>query len=687
MIPPTPRQDLVETIHGTSVADPYRWLEDGSDPEVRAWVDAQRALARDHLDGLGHRDRWRSTIDRLASLPIVVAAVARGGILVTLERPAGAEQSRLTVRRADAGSASASDARVLVDPVADGDTTSAIDWFHPSPDGALVAYGTSEGGTERSVLRVVRTVDGDHLDVEIPETRACSLAWEPDASGFVYTRYPAGDEYHRTVHRHVLGSDPAVDEVVWEAAPTPQTWASVDLSPDGRHLVVTAMVSWSHDDVHVLDRATSTWRTIVSGIEARHHVAFAPSGRLLATTTLDAPNGRLVEIPLDEVDAGPARWRMIVAERDVVLGSPVPVGDRVLVTATRRAVDTLEVHRLDHDDGGASAQGTVGGLGVVTVDALTADPTTGRVFTVTSGFTAPAAIAEVGRITSRPALVRFDGEIPDIPALVVDERDAVSTDGATVGMFVIRGAHDADAAGPRPTILTGYGGFAISSTPSFSPLIAAWCAAGGTYVVAGLRGGLEHGEAWHRAGMRAAKQQVFDDFAAVADRLVDDGVTTSGQLAIAGGSNGGLLVGAAMTQRPDAYAAVWCAVPLLDMIRFPRFLIARLWTDEYGDPDVAEEFAWLRAYSPYHRVRPDTCYPATLLTCAEGDTRVDPLHARKMAAALQGASSCLDRAPVLLLQEGRAGHGVGKPRAMRVDEYVDVATFFSDRLGGPVPGT
>ena len=242
------------------------------------------------------------------------------------------------------------------------------------------------------------------------------------------------------------------------------------------------------------------------------------------------------------------------------------------------------------------------------------------------------------------------------------------------------------APGPDvPLILNGYGGFAITETPVWSPQIAAWCAAGGVYAIAGLRGGLEEGEAWHHAGRREHKQNVFDDFHAAADWLVAEGLAGRERLAILGRSNGGLLVGAALTQRPDLCRAVWCGVPLLDMIRFPQFLIARLWTDEYGDPDVAEDFAWLHAYSPYHHVVEGTAYPATLFSTAEGDTRVDPLHARKMAALLQAASSGQDERPILLYQEGRAGHGVGKPVAKRADELADGLTFLAWQVGLVVP--
>jgi prolyl oligopeptidase len=305
-------------------------------------------------------------------------------------------------------------------------------------------------------------------------------------------------------------------------------------------------------------------------------------------------------------------------------------------------------------------------------------------FVTLESFTQPA---EVLRWTPREGLVAWGSSVAlpiDPDGFVVARETYRSVDGTPIGLFLV---HRRDVApGPdTPCILNGYGGFAVTETPVWSAFVAAWCEAGGLFALAGLRGGYEEGEAWHQAGRREHKQNVFDDFHAAADHLVATGRTSRERLAVRGGSNGGLLVGAALTQRPDLVRAVHCAVPLLDMVRFPQFLIARLWTDEYGDPDVAEEFGWLHAYSPYHQVTPGTCYPATLFTCAEGDSRVDPLHARKMAAHLQHASACQDERPVLLAQESRAGHGVGKPLGKQADEAADVLAFFGWQLGGPDP--
>jgi prolyl oligopeptidase len=664
---------VVDILHGVPVADPYRWLEDGDDAEVRRWVDEQNAYTRAALDGRPDRPWWHERLVGLMQLPVVMAAQVRGDHLFCLERPAGAEQFLLTRRSAHDPAAAPV---VLLDPAAGvADAANAIDWFEASSGGSLIAVGTSEGGTEHSTLRVLDATDGRDLGEAIPDTRACSVAWEPDGSGFVYTRYPEGDEYHRTVHHHRLGADWSDDPVVWAEHPDPQAWPDVTMSPDGRWLLVHVLVGWARFDVHLLDRRTDVWSTLIAGVEATSEFAFAADGTsLVGVTTVGAPKGRLVRVPSGITD--PAEWHTLVPEGDGVLAQATVCGSDVLLVSTQRAVD--RILRYDAD---GRAQGSVDGLAeVIAVAGLAADRETGRAFAVVDSFDAPTSLWRVA--PGGPAARWFpaEDEVAAVPSLAVSQVIYPSADGTTVGLFVIH-CDDVRPGPDVPLILNGYGGFAIAETPVWSPQIGAWCAAGGGYAIAGLRGGLEEGEAWHHAGRREHKQNVFDDFHAAADWLVDQQLVTRDRLAILGRSNGGLLVGAALTQRPDLCRAVWCGVPLLDMIRFPQFLIARLWTDEYGDADIAEEFAWLHAYSPYHHVVDGTAYPAALFTTAEGDTRVDPLHARKMAALLQLASSGQDERPILLYQEGRAGHGVGKPVAKRADELADGLTFLAWQVG------
>jgi prolyl oligopeptidase len=682
-VPPTRREDVVDTQHGVAVADPYRWLEDGDDPEVGAWVAAQNELTRSHLE-VPARGSWHERLVALMELPVLQHAVLRGDRLFCYERPQGAEQFMLMRRSAlDPGG----DHVVLLDPaIASADAATAIDWYCPSPDGTVVAVGVSEGGTERSELRLISGIDGSSIgDVgdRIPDTRACSVAWETDGSGFFYTRYPAGDEYNRTVHHHRLGADWHDDPVVWDDRPDPQAWPDVTLTRDGRWLVVHVEVGYRRMDVHVLDRESGAWTTLIGGVDARTRFSESADGRcLVGITDLHAPRGRVVRVDLTTavLAEGTDAWQTIVVESDHVLSQLAVTRQGLLVVSSAAAVDA--VHRLDAD-GKPLDPAVVGGIGeLVSIvdDGLVTDVDADEQFVVVDTFDAPTSLWRLAADgLSTPACDAADGQRLT-GGLAVRRVSYPSADGTEIGLFLIH-RRDVTPDADTPAILSGYGGFTITLSPAWQPRIAAWCAAGGLYAVAGLRGGLEHGEEWHRAGSRGNKQNVFDDFHAGADHLVASGLTSRERLAVLGGSNGGLLVGVALTQRPDLCQAVLCAVPLLDMVRFPRFLIAKLWTSEYGDPDVAEEFAWLHAYSPYHHVVDGTCYPATLVQTAEGDSRVDPLHARKMVALLQAASSCQDRRPILLFQEGRAGHGVGKPVSKRADEIADALTFLGTHVG------
>jgi prolyl oligopeptidase len=681
-VPPTRREDVVDTYHGISVADPYRWLEDGDDPDVVAWVAAQNELTRSQLD-VPVRRTWHARLVDLMELPVVQHATLRGDRLFCYERPQRAEQFVLTRRSAVDP---AGDPVVLLDPAAaSADAATAIDWYYPSSDGGVVAIGVSEGGTERSELRLVSATDGTPvggLGDRIPDTRACSIAWEPDGSGFFYTRYPAGDEYNRTVHHHRLGTDWHDDPVVWDDRPDPQAWPAVLLTRDGRWLVVHVEVDYRRTDVHALDRESGVWTTLIGGVDARTHLSESADGRfLVGITDLNAPRGRVVRVELAAVIAeGTDAWQTIVVESEHVLSGLAVTRRGLLLVSSSGAVDT--VHRLDAD-GRPLDPPHVSGIGElisVVDDGLATDVDSEEQFVVIDSFDAPAALWRVAAdgVATPAGTTAHDRRLTG--GLGVRRIGYPSADGTEIGLLLIH-REDVTPNADTPAILSGYGGFTITLSPGWQPRIAAWCAAGGLYAVAGLRGGLEHGEAWHRAGSRGNKQNVFDDFHAGADHLVESGLTSRERLAILGGSNGGLLVGAALTQRPDLCQAVLCAVPLLDMIRFPRFLIAKLWTSEYGDPDIAEEFAWLHAYSPYHHVVDGTCYPATLVQTADGDTRVDPLHARKMVALLQAASSCQDSRPILLSQEGRAGHGVGKPVSKRADEVADALTFLGTHVG------
>lgn len=664
----------VDVYHGVDVRDPERWLERGDAPEVSAWVAAQNDVTRAALDAVPSREWWHDRICTYLGMAVVQAVQVRGDRLIMLERVAGAQQASLVVRSAVDPQATST---VLADPAAEvTDAAAAVDWFMASNDGELVAFGISEGGTENSELCVVRTSDGSMLDVRIPNCRASSVAWEPDGTAFFYTRYPEGDHYHRTVHHHLIDKDEADgtgDPVVWDRHPTPQAWPTVATSPNGRWLLVQTSVGWGRVDVQLLDRKRDRWHSVITGADVKSSMSFADDDTLIGVTTLGAPRGRVVAVPLDGHGFDNSQWVELVPEGERVITSVTSDAGGLVVTTSFDGVDTVERWSAD-----GTERTEVGGLWGGAIVQIEVDPIEQRTFVIVTGYDQPGGVWSVGT-TELERVHPLD--VPStLPELVVTHVEYPSKDGASVGMFLIHRT-DVVPSPDTPTILNGYGGFAIAMSPAWSATIAAWCDSGGLYAIAGIRGGSERGDDWHQAGRRATKQNVFDDFHAAADWLVETGRTSRDRLAIAGGSNGGLLVGVALTQRPDLCRAVWCAVPLLDMIRFPQFLIARLWTDEYGDPDVPEEFEWLMGYSPYHHVNDGESYPAVLLTTAEGDSRVDPLHARKMTARLQAAGAGQDDRPILLHQESRAGHGVGKPVAKRADEQADALSFLAWQLG------
>ncbi|MEJ7583650.1 MAG: prolyl oligopeptidase family serine peptidase [Acidimicrobiales bacterium] len=677
-VPPPPLtrcEDVVDVVHGVPVADPYRWLEDGTDPEVRAWTTAQNDRTRAVLDALPDRGPLHARLSELLSVRVVSGGQVAGGRLFTVERGGGLDQAALFVRSA----LGAPDERphLLIDPQALlDDATAALDWYHPSPDGALVAFGTSVGGDERSTLRLLEVASGELLDDAIPNTRAASVAWLPGGGAFAYTRYhdPAAvplEErgYHRTVWWHELGAHPGHDELVYGDLPDRTAWPEVSLSRDGRWLLIHVALGWDRIDVHLVDRSTGANVTVIEGVDAV--TSFEVIGdRLVGITTLDALSGPGGGCSLATPTVG--HWTTLVLEGRSVLQGMAITDRSLLVRSTRSAVS-----RLDHYDllGGEHREVPLPGKG--TVVSLDASHDRDEAWLALTSFALP------------PRLYRWtpDGLGPwggddtavDADAFVIEQVRYPSTDGTDVAMFLVR-HRDVEPGPSTPTILTAYGGFAVTLAPEYSASVVAHCERGGLWAQANIRGGAEEGEDWHRAGTGRHKQQVFDDFLAAADWLVAEGRTSRERLAVRGGSNGGLLVAAALTQRPDLCRAVHCAVPLTDMVRYPLFLIARLWVPEYGDPADPEAFGWLHAYSPYHHVTGDRCYPSLLVTTGEEDSRVDPCHARKFAAAVQAATACGDEQPVLVRVESRAGHGQGKPVSRQADEAADVLAFLHWQL-------
>jgi prolyl oligopeptidase len=625
------------------------------------------------LDALPGRSAIRERLRRLFAIGVVAAPSVRRGRYFHQKRAGEQEQPVLYVRDGVDGAD-----RVLLDPAARGrDGTTALDWYYPSPDGRLVAFGVSEGGSEMSTLRLLEVDTRRELELAIPWTRACSLAWLPDASGFYYTRYPepgsvaAGEEnYRRRVFLHALGSPWQDDSLVFGADRPPEDWPTVELSPDGRFLAVAVTRGWTRTDVYLLDRVERRWSTVVEGREALFGVT-PRDHALYLHTNLDAPRYRLLVADPRRPDA--ESWRELIAEGDHVLEAVAVVGDRIVAVRLQDASSRLGLHDLEGRELGAPELPTLG-----SIDAVAGEWDGHEAFFGFSSFTLPPAVHRID--LARSVVEPWDRVEADVDpdAYAVRLVRYPSRDGTLVSMFLVQ-RRERPADGSGAAVLTGYGGFNISLAPAFGRSLLLFLERGGLYAVAHLRGGGEYGERWHRAGMLERKQNTFDDFSAAAEHLIAEGHAARDRLAILGGSNGGLLVGAALTQRPELFRAVVCQVPLLDMLRYHLFRIARLWIPEYGSADEPAAFGWLRAYSPYHHVTVGARYPAVLFTTGESDSRVDPMHARKMAARLQHASA--SGRPVLLRVEARAGHGQGKPVSKLLDEWTDVWAFLFAELG------
>jgi prolyl oligopeptidase len=688
--PAAARLDLIDELHQHLVPDPYRWLEDPADPRTLDWSAAQDGLARAWLEALPGRATLGDRLRDMLRAGSTMAPAWRAGRGFFRRRGPDQEHPVLHVRDGDVE-------RVVLDvTILDPTGQTTLDGWTPSPDGRLLAYRLSAGGDEESRLFVLDVDSGQLVDGPIDRCRTTPVAWLPDGSGFYYVRrlppeaVPAGEEmFHRRVWRHELGTDPDTDVLVHGEGQDPTTYYGLDLSVDGRWLVVTGRPGTApRHAVWLADlHAGGELREVVAAdADVLCHAWVERDGRLYLLTTHGAPRYRLCVADPERPE--PEHWTELIAEEpDSVLDAVRWLdggghGPRLVALRTRHAVSELHLHdpatgrRLDRVP--LPGMGSV--VGLSTVDPRTETERDAVWIGWTDWVTPPAVLrfcladGRTELVEAAPGAVR-GAEFP-VASRQVSYRSA---DGTVVRMFLISRAGRPDR--PRPTLLTGYGGFSISREPGYSASALAWVEAGGVWAVASLRGGGEEGEEWHRAGMRARKQNVFDDFHAAARYLVDQGWTTPERLAVMGGSNGGLLVGAALTQRPELYRAVVCSAPLLDMVRYERFLLGRTWNDEYGTADAPEELGWLLSYSPYHHVRDGVSYPAVLFTVFESDSRVDPCHARKMCAALQHATAAdPTTSPVLIRRETEVGHGA-RAVSRTVELTVDQLGFLAHATG------
>ncbi|MGA7615998.1 MAG: prolyl oligopeptidase family serine peptidase [Thermoanaerobaculia bacterium] len=680
---------MKETLHRVPVVDPYRWLEGSSAPEadddpaldarVSEWTDLQNTHTRRLLDSLPGRAELESRLRRLMECDSINTPQMRGDRIFFWKRAGTQAQYVSYVQEGPAGAP-----RALVDPNAiDRDGLTALDWTAPNHDGSLMAFGLYRAGDENTTLNLVDVVRGERLP-DIIAGRVEDVQWMPDSSGFFYARLAdLSNPYSRQIRFHRLGAEAADDPILfaqYQEGPLSTTWGPFAwTSRDARWMILGYWTGTDSNDLWVIDlrhwfaTGVVTMRTIVEGEKA---ISTGPvvGDTLFMQTTLGAPNGRLVAVDLHRPDR--ERWREIVPERkDVILQSVSPARGMLALDALENAASVIEIHALD---GTFVRRLELPGIGSASIE--TEEERTDAFVTFTS-FNEPTSIYRVDladgsrELWARPA-------VPVDPSTVeVEQIFYPSKDGTRVPMFLVH-RKGLELDGNNPVLLTGYGGFGIPETPAFMATLFPWFEAGGVYALPNLRGGGEFGESWHRDGMLDRKQNVFDDFIAAAEWLIDRRYTNPSRLAISGGSNGGLLTGAALVQRPELFAAAVCAVPLLDMLRYHHFLMARYWVPEYGSAEDPAQFRYLLDYSPYHNVKPGAKYPAVLFTAGENDTRVHALHARKMAARMQEVTaSDPDARPVLLWIDREAGHGQGKPLDLRIRDVADQRIFFMWQLG------
>ncbi|MBT9555069.1 MAG: S9 family peptidase [Myxococcales bacterium] len=680
--PEARRVELVETLHGHTVADPYRWMESSS-PELDVWIAAQNERTRAFLDEAPERERFLERLTAIWQFERAGVPVRKGSRLFFLHNPGSLDQSRLVTSALDG-----SDRRTLYDPSSvDPDGTTAIGTFSPSEDGQRVAFAIARAGSDWNTVRVLDATTGRLLDDELGWVKFTALSWAQDGSGFWYSRYPAPPEgdalsapnKHHQVYFHRVGTHQADDTLVYARDDEPDWGFGAEPTRDGRYLVF--FVSRGADRkngllLRDLARDDALVQPFVGlDFSASFDVISSDGDRFLIRTDAGAPGGRIVEI--DVASPAPEQWRTVVPEQPEALEAATRVGDRLVCQYLRDAVSVIKVHGLDGSPLGDVALPALG-----SAEGFSGSPTYPEGYFLFTNFLTP------GRI------LRFDPERgvtpliePSVPSFnperfVVGREMAVSRDGTRVPLFVVH-RRDLVLDGSAPAYLYGYGGFNISVTPWFSPGFAVWLEEGGVLAIPNLRGGGEFGEAWHQGGMKGRKQNVFDDFIASAELLIAKGYTRSDRLAIGGGSNGGLLVGAVMTQRPELAAAALPAVGVLDMLRFHKFTIGWAWTSEYGSPDEPDDFRHLLAYSPYHRIEAGKQYPATLVLTADHDDRVVPSHSFKFTARLQELQG--GSAPILIRVDTRAGHGAGKSARKLAVEWADRLAFLALVLGRDDP--
>ncbi len=679
--PPVATVDVVENYHGTMVSDPYRGLEEYS-PSTNLWIDEQEALARGFLDAVPGRAKIKARLEALWNFERFGLPEKAGNRFVYARNDGLQNQSVVYVTEALNGAP-----RVLLDPnTLSKDGTIALGGSSISDDGSLFAYSIAEAGSDWNVIKVRDISTGQDLPDEIRWVKFSTASWSKDGKSFYYSRFdpPAdGDklkavnEFHK-IYRHTIGTSQDADTLVYERKDQPRWYMGAAVSDDGRWLIIGLESGDSVNNAMVykdLTKPDAPFVELFNRFDAKYSFVGNDGTTFYIQSDLDAPRSRVWAIDITKPER--ANWREVVPQASDALTSASIVGNQMFCNYLQDARSLVRIYGLD-----GSRENEVPLPGICTASGFGGKRSDTETFFAVSSYTLAPSIFRYDLASAKSTVFRAPTTAFDGSKYETVQVFAPSKDGTKVPMFIThRKGMSLD--GNNPTILYGYGGFNIPLTPSFSPVTSGWLDMGGVWVVANLRGGGEYGEEWHRGGMRLKKQNVFDDFIACGEWLIANKYTSTPKLAIQGGSNGGLLVGAALTQRPDLWGACLPAVGVLDMLRFQKFTIGWGWVGDYGSSDNPEEFKALYAYSPYHNVKAGVCYPPTLITTGDHDDRVYPAHSFKFAAALQAEQLKVPdcRNVILLRIEKRAGHGAGKPTSKRIEEATDIYAFLKATLG------
>jgi prolyl oligopeptidase len=664
---PVARQDNVkEMIHGVEIVDPYRWLEDQDSAETKSWVAAENAYTHSVLDGLPVRERAYRQLMDLENHDSFTVPDLQNGVYFFFKRAAGEDLRSVYMRKGISGKD-----ELLLDPLPlSADHTTSIGGVLPAHDASLLLYNIRRGGEDETEIHVLDVNTHRDLPDALPRAFYVSFSWKSDKTGFFYGR--ADREKGKRIYYHALGTDPASDPELFGKGYGPDYWVSAEASRNGRYLLAIVSKGWASTEVFIKNLETnSDFQPLITGLNSHVEVGFAGDS-LYVMTDWKAPKYRILKIDLH--DPAQDKWKEIVPSTDDAIQSFSLIGGKLYVTYLQNVTSRILVF---------SPEGKA--LGQVELPSVGSGGTYGHWeqdegILSFSSYTTPNSVYRYFASTGERDLWYRDPAPFETDRYQMEQVWYSSKDGTRVPMFLIH-RKGLKPNGQTPTILYGYGGFNVSITPHFDTTAAWWVEHGGLYAVANLRGGSEFGEAWHKAGMLANKQNVFDDFIAAAEWLIKNKYTNPQKLAIYGGSNGGLLVGAVMTQRPELFRAVLCWHPDLDMVRYYKFTRnnnppALL---EYGNAADPEQFKFLYAYSPYQHVKQGTKYPAVLFISGDADTRVPPEQARKMAARMQAATG--SGLPVMLLYDTKAGHSGGKPFTKIVEDQSLELTFLAWQLG------